>query len=422
MDPLADRETLLGLGVAAIIGLVIGVERQWSGKATGPQARFGGVRTFFLLGIIGGLSGVFLSRGWVAPATAVLAGGIGLVLAAYVITSRRPDADNEATTEVAGLAVLALAVLATQGSALLASGIAALVVLALREKATLHWLVKRIGEAEFRAAVQFAVMALVILPLLPEGPYGPLGGVRPRSLWAVVLLFSGLNFAGYIARRIAGPDLGYPITGLLGGILSSTAVTLQFSRQSKREPALATALALGVLGACTVLLPRVTIVSAILNPLVARELIRYLVGPAIVGIVILLWVFLRRHGKEKEVEYSDRSPLRLWTAVLMAIALQAVIMAITFVRETWGSPGILASAAVLGLTDVDALTLSMSTMGSEPGVVRLAAQAIAVGILANTILKITLAIALGGSGYRWRVTAGLLALGAAIVLGLWFAG
>ena len=416
-----DSTILMDLGVAALIGLVIGIERQWSGHATGPNARFGGVRTFFMLGLIGGLAGVFLREGWTAPATVVLAGGIVLVLAAYIIATRRPGADSDATTEVAGLVVLALAVIAVQGYYVLAGGISTLVVLALREKAVLHRAVERIGEEEFRAAVQFAVLALVILPLLPEGPYGPLGGIRPRGLWAVVLLFSGLSFAGYIARRLAGPDLGYPITGLLGGLLSSTAVTLHFSRQSRREPGLSAPLALGVLAACTILLPRVAVVAAILNPAVAWALIPYLVPPAIIGSIIVGAIVLRRKkDKEGGAEYEERSPLRLVTAIQMAVALQAVIMAISFVRATWGSPGILASAAVLGLTDVDALTLSMSTMGTEPEVVALGARAIAVGILANTALKLTLALALGGPAYRWRTAAGLLGLGAALGFGLWW--
>jgi uncharacterized membrane protein (DUF4010 family) len=294
-------------------------------------------------------------------------------------------------------------------------------VLALREKDLLHRTVARIGEEEFRAAVQFAVLALVILPVLPEGPYGPLGGIRPRALWAVVLLFSGLSFAGYIARRIAGPNLGYPITGLLGGLVSSTAVTLHFSRQSRQDPSLSVPLALGALAACTVLLPRVAIVSAILNPAVARALLPYLLLPAIVGLVIIGAIVLRRRKHKSEpAGYQDKSPLRLGTAIQLAVALQLVVMAMTFVRETWGSPGILASAAVLGLTDVDALTLSMSTMGREPGMVELGAQAIAVGILANTVLKTALALVLGGGGYRWRAASGLLALGAAIGVGLWW--
>jgi uncharacterized membrane protein (DUF4010 family) len=349
-----------------------------------------------------------------------MGGAIALVITAYFVTSRRPGAEPDATTEVAALLVLALALLASQGYPLVAGGISALVVLALREKTALHRLIQRIDDDELRAAFQFAVMALVVLPILPEGPYGPLNGFRPRSLWAVVLLFSGLSFAGYLARRIAGPQLGYPITGLLGGLLSSTAVTLQFSRQSKREPALSVPLALGVLGACTVLLPRVAVVSAILNPAVARALLPFLSPPAVVGLAIVGWALLRRRrGDTDKAELADRNPLRLLAAIGMAIALQAVIMAIAFVRDTWGSPGVLASAAVLGLTDVDALTFSMSSMGTAPDLVQLAARAIAIGIMANTALKIGLAVVLGGPAYRWRTAIGLLALGASLGVGLW---
>lgn len=412
--------TVLNLGVASLVGLAVGIEREWSGHATGPHARFAGVRTFLILGILGGLSGLALFEGWVAAATVLLAGGSGLVLVAYFVASRRTGADVDGTTEAAGLLVLALGMFAGMGYLVLAAGICAVVVLALREKAHLHRLVHKIGEAELKAAFQFAVLALVVLPLLPEGPYGPLGGFRPRSLWAVVLLFSGLNFVGYLARRIAGPGLGYPITGLLGGLLSSTAVTLQFSRLSRREPAMAAPLALGVLAACTVLLGRVAILSAILNPSVAGKLLPYLIPPAILGVAVIAWTLLRRGEVKKEgSELEDQSPLRLWSAIQMGVALQLVLMTITYVRETWGSPGIIASAAVLGLTDVDALTLSMNRMGTSVELVELAARAIAVGILANTILKMTLAVVLGSRGYRWRTAMGLLALALATIGGLW---
>jgi uncharacterized membrane protein (DUF4010 family) len=416
------HQPLLGLGVAALIGLVIGIERQWSGHASGPQARFAGVRTFFMLGLIGGLSGLFVRQGWTALAVVLLAAGAALILVAYVSATRRPGADTDATTEVAALLVLALGVLAVQGHLALASGIGALAVLALREKVALHNLVQRIGEEELRAAFQFAVMALVVLPLLPQGPFGPLGGVRPRALWAAVLLFSALSFAGYIARRIAGPRLGYPIAGLLGGLVSSTAATLHFSRLSRREPNLSTPLAVGVLAACTVLLPRVAIVSAILNPAVATALLPYLLPAAVVGVGVVAGGFVRRHPPQSETKYEEKSPLRLTVAMQMALALQATLLAMTFVRQTWGSTGVLASAAVLGLTDVDALVLSMTALGRSPDVAALGAKAIAVGILSNTALKLTLVLVLGGARFRLRAASGLLALVAATAVGLWWNG
>jgi uncharacterized membrane protein (DUF4010 family) len=126
-------------------------------------------------------------------------------------------------------------------------------------------------------------MALVVLPLLPPGRYGPLGGIEPRGLWIVVLLFSALNFAGYLARRAVGPERGYGVTGLLGGLVSSTAVTFQFSRLSREERSLAAGLALGVVGASTVLLPRVLVISALLNLDVARALLPFILPPLLAG-------------------------------------------------------------------------------------------------------------------------------------------
>src|SRR6185295_472094 len=139
-------------------------------------------------------------------------------------------------TEVAALVVLAAGVIAGIGSIRLASGITALVTLLLVEKSRLHALVERIDDVALRSGVRFAVMALVVLPLLPEGPYGPLGGVRPRQLWVLVLFFSGLNFAGYLARRMLGEGRGHVATGFLGGLVSSTNVTLTFARASRVDP------------------------------------------------------------------------------------------------------------------------------------------------------------------------------------------
>lgn len=413
-------ETVAPLAVAALSGLAVGLEREWSGHATGPAARFAGLRTFFLLGLLGGAAGLLVAQGLTGPAAAILAGGAGLAVAAYVVAARRPGADPDGTTEAAALVVLALGTLAGLGYLAIASGSTAVVVLALGEKTRLHRLVQRIGEVELRAALQFAVLALVVLPLLPEGPYGPLGGIRPRELWMIVLLFSGLSFTGYLAQRIAGPRLGYPIAGLLGGIVSSTAVTLHFARQSRSEPAAAGPLAVGVIGACTVLLPRVAILAGILNPTVAGVLLPFLALPAVAGVLLLARALARRETPHLAAKDTTRSPLRLGPAVRMALLFQVVLMAMVFVRARFGSAGVITSAAALGLTDVDALVLSMTSMGTEPATAQLAAQAITVGILSNTLLKLGLALGFGDGGFRWRAAAGLTALAAATGAGLWY--
>jgi uncharacterized membrane protein (DUF4010 family) len=298
-------------------------------------------------------------------------------------------------------------------------------VLALNEKARLRQFISRIGEGELRAGLQFAVLALVVLPLLPPGRYGPLGGIEPRGLWIIVLLFSALNFAGYLARRAVGPERGYGVTGLLGGLVSSTAVTFQFSRLSRKDPSLAAGLAVGVVGASTVLLPRVLIISALLNADVARELVPYVVVPFLTGAVLLLFAAARRWGDERqEVREEDgiRSPLHLASALRMAVAFQASLMLISYASRSVGQSGVLASAALLGLTDMDALTLSMSRLGTTPELVELSARAIAIGLLGNGVLKLVLTLTLGGRDYRRLAATGLLALtatGAVALLMFW---
>ena len=418
MELSPEAATAASLAVAGLAGLAVGIEREWSGHATGPEARFAGARTFLLLGLLGGLAGWAAGLGYPATSLVLLSGGAGLTVAAYVMAARRGGEAIEGTTEAAALAVLALGMVAGLGHLRLASAIAAVMVLALREKSLIHNFVLRIGEPEFRAALQFSVLALVLLPILPPGPYGPLGGLRPRALWGVGLLFSGLNFVGYLARRIVGPAHAYGVTGLLGGLVSSTAVTLGFSRQSRKAPALGTALALGTLAACTVLLFRVAVVTLVLSPPVAAALVWFLVPPVLIGVGFVVVALRRRTiGSSPEAMEPSRSPLQLGSAMKMAVAFQVALMAVVFVQQVWGATGVLTTAAFLGLTDMDALTLSMSRLGQQ-GEVSLAARAIAVGILSNTGLKLGLA-ASGSPDYRRVGVAGLLALGAGSALGLW---
>jgi len=257
-----------------------------------------------------------------------------------------------------------------------------------------------------------------VLPLLPEGPYlGPIQ-LRPRTLWSIVLLFCGLNFLGFLARRAFGARNGYAATGLLGGLLSSTAVTLDFSRISRLEPGLGPALALGAIGACTVLVPRIIVVSSVLNPEVALHLAALVWPPALCGAVIVALRWRSRGDKTVPVDVAEpESPLRLGVALQMAVAFQLAITALGFVTRRWGEMGLYPSAVVLGLTDVDALTVSMSRPadGIAPNI---AATAIAIGVLSNTVLKMCVAAVVGASAFRRTTIAGLAALAAASVVAL----
>ena len=218
--------------MAALGGAAVGVEREWSGHASGPAQRFGGIRTFTLLGGLSGTAGWLWANGFPVPAAVILIGAVALVVAGYVAASRR---DPDATTEVAALIVLAAGVLSGIGLWTLASGIIVITAILLVEKSRLHSLVARIPDVGLKAGFRFALMAVVILPLLPEGPYGPFGGIRPRELWILVLLFTGISFLAYIIRSFLGSSMGYMVAGLLGGLISSTNVTLSFSRMHSAD-------------------------------------------------------------------------------------------------------------------------------------------------------------------------------------------
>jgi uncharacterized membrane protein (DUF4010 family) len=400
-EPLAALRLL----IAALIGLAVGLERQWSGHAAGPQARFGGIRTFLLLGLVGGIGGLLLARNFVNAGGLVLGGGIAFGVAAYIMAVRRPEVSLDATTEAAAMVVVALSALAGAGWITLAAATGSVVVLALREKTRLHELVARLGESTLRAALQFAVLALVILPLLPSGSVGALG-LRPRALWSVVLLFSALNFAAYLARRVVGPERGYAITGALGGFISSTLVTINYSRLSRADREAASPLAAGVIAACTVLIPRVFLLSSVLSPDVARALIPLLIPPLVAGVVAI--VVLWRSGAQSGAFTGEepRNPLRLFAAIQMALVFQAAIIILDAIRQQFGAFGLYASGAFLGITSLDALTYSM-TRGNVAVSATDAARVIAVGVLAATLVKIGIALVVGAPRYRVRIAAGL---------------
>ena len=405
------------LGVAVLGGLAVGIEREWSIVHGRHEPHFAGVRTFLLLAVLGALSALLSQSGlWLAGAVLIIAAA-ALTVLGYVLTSRRGD-DVGGTTEVAGLLVLAGGLFAGLGHLTLASGLFAVTTLVLIEKSRLHQFVSRIQSQELLAAVRFAVLALVVFPLLPEGPLGPPPGVRPRELWALVLVFSALSFAGFLALRLIGGHRGYLIVGLLGGLVSSTAVTLNFSRESRQQPELGRALGLGVIAACGMMPLRTLVLILLLNPAVGQRVIAYLLPPALIGLGVALWLNAQRHTPRASRSSTPTNPLRFIVAIQMVLAFQVVFYLVEWMQRNFGAQGLLSSAALLGLTDVDALTYSMVKLGGGQTLPSMAAQVLAVGVLSNTLFKLGIALTIGRRAFRGVATVGLLAIGAAALAAL----
>ena len=409
------QDVLLRLAGAALGGLAVGIEREWSARRDGDSSRFGGVRTFLLLGLAGGLASTLAE---VDPrlGVALLALAGAVLVVAYLVSAWKVTID--ATTEVAGVVVLAAGALAGAGRLAVASAIFAGTALVLVEKSRLHAAVARLQSAELEAAARFAVLALVVLPLLPAEPVGPFGGAAPRQLWALVLLFAGLSFAGYLALRLAGPERGYGLAGLLGGMVSSTAATLNFARESReREPA-AVAIAVGALAASTVLPVRVLALSAVIRLEVARALLPAVLPMLVVGAVVLVAAMRRRGSVATGDLPLPANPLRLRSAIQMTVLFVLVLWALGLIQGRLGASGLLGSAALLGLTDLDALTYSVGQLvGAGTTAAETAARALLVGMLANTGLKLAVAVALGAPRFRRLCGLGLAVFGLALAAG-----
>ncbi len=404
------------LAVATVAGLAVGVERQWSGHASGENARFGGLRTFTMIGLVAGVAGWWMTSGLGTAAAVLLAGLVAIIAIAYVAASHR---DIDATTEVAALVVVVAGALAGAGQAAVASGITALTVLLLAEKSQLHGLVGRLGATELRAGARFAVMAVVILPLLPAeplGPFGPFGTIQLRLLWALVLFFSGLSFLGFLARRAFGAKRGYAIAGALGGLMSSTSVTLTFARLSREHPESGRMLAAGVMGANVMLFPRVLVATAVLAPTLALSLWPAFLAPVAIGVLLLA------RGVTEEAAPADApedpNPLQVGAALQMAVVFQVVLFVVSLAESWFGSAGLYASAAVLGLTDVDALTVSLSQQAMSGTAIPVATAALTLGIFTNTVVKTLIALAVGRGTFRLLATIGLAAMAASLAAGL----
>jgi uncharacterized membrane protein (DUF4010 family) len=410
--PIGD---VVGLAVAVLCGAAVGVERQRSGKASGPDARLGGLRTFTLLGTVAGIGGLLIASGYTAPATVLIGAALVLVIAGYVRASQR---DIDATTEVAAVVVVGAGVMAGTGRVELAAGLTTLTVLLLAEKSRLHGFVASLDERTMLAAARFAVMSVVILPLLPEGPFGPDPGLRPRDLWSLVLLFSGLSFVGFIAQR-ASSRAGYPLTGALGGLVSSTSVALTFARLSATHPGDAAALATGAIAASSVLFFRIAVVVAILDRQLLPQLAGYLVVPCVAALIALGLSWRTVRDTERPVS-SMRNPLQLFDALGMAALFQIVVYGVYYMRLWVGDMGLMAGGFVLGLTDTDALTMSMTRSVGTGVTIAVACRAIAIGIVANSLMKAGIALAIGSRRFKWQAGGALLLMAAAGAAALLF--
>jgi uncharacterized membrane protein (DUF4010 family) len=411
-QPLGGESPFLGFGIALAIGALIGVERERKQRPGEPGT--GGLRTFVLLSEAGALAGWLareLGAPWVFAATGAFV--TAFLIAGYLMEARARPGSIGLTTEVAGLVTYLLggAVLLGQRELAVALAIATAAVLAFKEP--LHGLVGRLGGDDLQAALKLLIATFIVLPVLPDRAVDPWGALNPYEIWWLVILISALSLLGYAATRVLGTERGLVVTGIGGGLVSSTAVTLSFARASRAQAQVTTgSLAAGLLLAWSVMFARVAVAVGVVH----RPLLTSLALPlGAMGASALAAALLcaRQRGPvpERAPAVHLKNPFRLAASIRFALLFAALLLLVELVRRHLPSGGLYAVAALAGAGDVDAITLSMAELARDGGSGALAAGAITTAVLANTLVKCGLVFVLGS-----RVLFRRIALATALVL------
>jgi len=395
---LLDPALWLAIGGGLGIGLLIGLERERNpaGKA--------GVRTFALVSLLGTLAsllGGYVDTAWLLPAGLLAVTGMLIVAYARVAPTEDP---GTTTVAAAGVAYL-LGALAGLGEATLAAALAILVTALLYFKPELESWSAALKREEQVSLLQFLVITFIVLPILPDRTYGPYGVLNPREIWLMVVLIAGVGVASYMAMRVAGERHGTLLTGLLGGLVSSTATTALYARRSNESPAMSQVALVVVSLANLVVLVRVAVLAAVVAPEILPRLAPVLGAALAAGLVAVAFLLHRAVRGTQLALPPARNPAEIGMAVRFGALYAFVLLAAAWLQELVGSHGLYIATALSGLADVDPGVLSaLNLYGAGRVEAGTAVAAIAIALLANTLFKLGV-LAWFGRGLALRALA-----------------
>jgi len=387
MDVLADFRHL---GIAVGLGLLVGLQRER------VKAGLAGLRTFPLITMLGAMCGMLA----VALGAWVLAAGF-LALAAMIVVGkiailRRRSADPGLTTEVAILLMFSVGAMLVAGNETLAIAVGGAVAVLLQFKGPMHGFAAKLGDEDLQAIMKFVLLSLVILPVLPDRAIGPYAVWSPRQIWWMVVLIVGINLGGYIAYKFFGEKAGSALGGILGGLISSTATTVSYARRTMQFADASHHAAIVIMIASTVgtfrILAEIGVVAPAFFPIVAPPFVILLVLLAILSAAV-------RFAGDKN-EGADmppqQNPTELKSALLFGMLYAVVLLAVAFGKNYLGNKGLYVVAALSGLTDMDAISLSTARLVTTGGVTADNGwRLILVGFLSNITFKGGLTVLLG---------------------------
>ena len=401
-------EHLPKFAIALVIGLLIGTERELS-----PSAK-AGVRTFALVTLFGTLAGLLAESaqsGWIVAVGAML---VGIMMIAAYQRDSLPD-ESGSTTVVAILVSYCLGAMVWYGYGQIAAMLAIVTTILLYFKTELHGVTHGLTRKDLVSIFQFAVLSVIILPILPDTNYGPFETLNPHQTWLMVVLVSGVSLAGYLALRIVGERYGAPLLGVLGGLVSSTATTVVYSRNGRAHPEITKIAVIVILLANLVVLVRLMLVTAVVAIDVLPQLAPVLGTGLLLGLVGTFSVWRRWSTTTGTPLPEISNPTELRTALSFGALYAIVLLLAAWLSDIAGSSGLYVVALFSGLTDVDAITLSslrLHELGSLSK--HEAVTAIGIALLSNIAFKLGMVFTLGGSSLGWPVLRGMLLVVAGI--------
>jgi uncharacterized membrane protein (DUF4010 family) len=415
--PLAFIDGAQALGSALAVGLLVGLERGWRDRELPEGGRVAGLRTFSLIGLLGGLLALLAQGAPWLPSVGLAA--VALLFAVSWRHAAKAAGTLSITTAIAALATFALGMLASLGHPLVAVGGAVVVAFLLDLKPVLHRWLRLIQPEELGAFLQLGVLTAVVLPLLPDRAFGPYDALNPFRLWLAVILIAALSLLGHAAVRLRGERQGLLWAGVLGGLASSTAATLTLARAARAHAPVAVAASAAIVASCGVMFVRMGVVVALLQPSLALRFGGFLALLGGVSFAAAAWLWRRQPPPDMQV-HTDTRVFDLPTAVGFGLFLGAIAILARAAREGLGDVGLYGVAVLSGLADVDALVISAVQMQSQSEIgTAVTAIAILLAAAANMVTKAAMAWAIAGRAVGLRVTAGYLAAVAAGAVIAW---
>ncbi|NND88822.1 MAG: MgtC/SapB family protein [Flavobacteriaceae bacterium] len=414
-----NYEDLMTLGIALGLGMIVGLQRQ---KTDHEMA---GVRTFTLLTLLGTVAG-FITREFDNP---FLLPMIGFSVTALLVTAnwikikRETDTDIGQTTEVAALLMFAIGAYLVLGDRVIAVVVGGVVAVLLHVKERLHDFIDRLEGKDLTAIMTFVAISMIVLPILPDETYGPLDVINPRNIWMMVTLIVGISVVGYFIYKFLGKKVGIISNGILGGLISSTATTVSYARKTADAASISKMAAFVITTASTIALARVMVEIGVVIPEKVPQLILPLLAEFVIMILLSVWLYYTIQKGEEESEMPEpKNPAQFKSALIFGLLYGLILLAVAFSKQEFGNNGLYVVSIISGLTDVDAITLSLSKLMSDGGLsTDTGWRLILLASLSNLVFKGIMAAVLGTKRLgKWvGITFGISLIAGLIIMWLW---